>query len=244
MQKSDVKGHFADSSQRRYTMTNNDSEYDLTVYKEEFSSFTKRSLKRIKKEPFILLPGLKAYFKGLYYKIKFKILFKNVKIGKHFRVYGKLILTGPGRVIFGNDCFIISDVTKTVRIKSILPDSKLILGDHVGLNGTSIVFRDKISIGDFSNIADAYITDTSAHPISIDRRLYSVQDVPAENVYIGNNVWVSVNSVILKGVHIGDNSVIGACSLVRKSLPPNVLAAGIPAKIIRELPTSYSSSKK
>jgi len=225
-------------------MTNNKSESDLPAYEEAFSSFIKRSLKRINKEPYILLPGLMAYLKGLYYKIKFKLLFKKVKTGRHFRVYGKLIITGPGRVIFGNDCFIISQVTKTVRIKSMLPGSKIILGDHVGLNGTSIVCRDKISIGDFSNIADAYITDTSAHPISIDRRLYSAQDVPAENVYIGKNVWVSVNSVILKGVYIGDNSVIGACSLVRKSLPPNVLAAGIPAEIIRELPTSYSTANK
>lgn len=223
-------------------MTDNNSESNFLAYEEAFSSFTKRSLKRIKKEPYIFFPGFMAYLKGLYYKIKFKFLLKKVKIGRHFRVYGKLIITGPGRVIFGNDCFIISQVTKTVRIKTLLPDSQLIIGDHVGLNGSSIVCSNKITIGDFSNIADAYITDTSAHPISIDRRLYSAQDVPAENVYIGKNVWISINSVILKGVHIGDNCVIGACSLVRQSLPENVLAAGIPAKIIQELPESYSTT--
>ena len=225
-------------------MTDNNFESNSMAYEEAFSSFTKRSIKRIKKEPYIVLPGILAYLKGLYYKIKFKILFKNIKIGRHFRVYGKLILTGPGRVIFGNDCFIISQATKTVRIKSLHPDSELIIGNHVGLNGTSIVLKSKITIGDFANIADAYITDTSAHPISIDRRLYSAQDVLAENVHIGKNVWISINSVILKGVHIGDNSVIGACSLVRKSLPENVLAAGMPAKVIRELPKSYSSTAK
>lgn len=223
-------------------MTDNNSESNFKEYEEAFSSFFKRSLKRIKKEPYIFFPGFMAYLKGLYYKIKFKFLFKNIKIGRHFRVYGRLIITGPGYVIFGNDCFIISQVTKTVRIKSLLPDSELIIGDHVGLNGTSIVCRGKITIGDYSNIADAYITDTSAHPISIDRRLYSARDVSSENVYIGKNVWISVNSVILKGVHIGDNSVIAACSLVRKSLPENILAAGIPAKIIRELPKSHSAS--
>lgn len=225
-------------------MKDNNSESNLLAYEEAFSSFTKRSINQIKKEPHIFFPGILAYLRGLYYTIKFKFLFKKIKIGRHFRVYGKLMITGPGRVIFGNDCFIISQATKTVRIKSLHPDSRLIIGNHVGLNGTSIVCRNKITIGDFSNIADAYITDTPAHPISIDRRLYSAQDVSAESVHIGKNVWISVSSVILKGVHIGDNSVIGACSLVRKSLPENVLAAGIPAKVIRELPKSYSSTTK
>ena len=225
-------------------MNYGNSEQGPLTYEEIFTSFTKRSLSRLKKQPYILLPGIMAYLRGLYYKVKFKLLFKHIKIGKHFRVYGKLVITGPGQVIFGNDCFIMSQVIKTVRIRTLLPHSKVIFGNHVGLNGSSLVCSEKICIDDFSNIADAYITDTPAHPISIDRRLYSPPDIPAESVYIGKNVWISVNVVVLKGVHIGDNSVIAACSQVRKSLPSNVLAAGIPATVIRELPESYSPENK
>ena len=220
------------------------SEQDPVTYEEAFSSFSKRSLNRLKKQPYIFFPGVMAYLRGLSYKVKFKLLFKHIRIGRHFRVYGKLVITGPGKVIFGDDCFVMSQVIKTVRIRTLLPQSEVAIGNHVGLNGSSIVCSNKINIDDFSNIADAYITDTPAHPISIDRRLYSPLDIPAESVHIGKNVWISVNVVVLKGVHIGDNSVIAACSQVRESLPANVLAAGMPATVIRELPTSYSPENK
>lgn len=207
-----------------------------SVYEGAFASFFGRSLGRLKKQPYLLIPGIIAYARGFYYRIKFLFLFRKTKIGPHFRVYGGLIITGPGQVIFGKDCFILSQITKTVRITTQLPDSKVIIGEHVGLNGTSIVCYDQIVIGDYSNIADAYITDSSAHPLTSDRRLYSACDIPAEKVHIGRNVWVSTHVVILKGVEIGENSVIGACSLVRKSIPPNVLAAGIPAAVVKDLP--------
>jgi acetyltransferase-like isoleucine patch superfamily enzyme len=209
-------------------------------YEELFSSFFKRTKERLKKEPYLLIPGLVAYVRGLYYRVKFKCLFKRVRIGWHFRVYGKLSITGPGQVIIGKDCFILSQMTKMVCITTQIPDSKLTIGDHVGLNGTSIVCYDQIEIGEFSNIADAYITDSSAHPISPDRRIYSAQEMPAEKVSIGKNVWISTHVVILTGVHIGENSVVGAFSLVRNSLPPNILAAGIPARVLRVIPTSFS----
>lgn len=209
------------------------------IYEEAFSSFRNRSLKRLKRQPYLLLPGLIAYIRGLYYKFKFRIFFKNVKIGTHFRVYGRLVITGPGYVFFGRDCFVLSQITKTVRITTQVPNSTVVIGNHVGLNGTSIVCFDQIEIGEYSNIADAYITDSSAHPLSPDRRLYTATDIPAEKVHIGKNVWISTHVVILKGVHIGENSVVAACSLVRKSLPPNILAAGIPAEVIRKLPSSY-----
>ncbi|MDD5593804.1 MAG: acyltransferase, partial [Candidatus Margulisbacteria bacterium] len=61
---------------------------------------------------------------------------------------------------------------------------------------------------------------------------------PAQNdadVTIGRNAWIGVQSIILKGVTIGDNSIIAAGSVVVNDIPPNVLAGGVPAKVIKKL---------
>lgn len=222
----------------------NPEKKSVSLYEDSFSSFWKRSIRRLRKQPYLLLPGTMAYLRGLYYKFKFKVCLKHIKIGPHFRVYGKLVITGPGQVIMGKDCFILSQMTKTVCITTQRPQAKVVLGSHVGLNGTSIVCFDKIEIEEYSNIADAYITDSSAHPLSPDRRLFTAEDIDSERVHIGRNVWVSTHVVILKGVHIGENSVIAACSLVRESLPANILAAGMPSKVIKDISGSYSPKEK
>ena len=54
-------------------------------------------------------------------------------------------------------------------------------------------------------------------------------------VIIGNNVWLGSNVKVLKGVSIGDNSIISAGSVVTKSVPENVIAGGIPAKVIKDI---------
>lgn len=54
------------------------------------------------------------------------------------------------------------------------------------------------------------------------------------DVHIGRNVWIGTNCIILKGVTIGDNSVIAAGSVLVKSVPENVLAAGNPARVVKQ----------
>ena len=56
-----------------------------------------------------------------------------------------------------------------------------------------------------------------------------------DSVYIGNRVWVGARTVILPGVTIGDGAVIAAGAIVTKNVPPNVLVAGVPAKVIKSL---------
>jgi hypothetical protein len=82
----------------------------------------------------------------------------------------------------------------------------------------------------------AYVTDCDWHGI-YDR---TERDTQAYPVHIGNNVWVGDHATVLKGVSIGDNSIVAACSVVTKDVPPNVIVAGNPARIVKELDANAS----
>lgn len=97
--------------------------------------------------------------------------------------------------------------------------------------GSRISAAKKITIGDSTMLAaNAYVTDADWHG------LYDRRDTgTADPVTIGNNVWIGDSALVTKGVTIGDNSIIGARSIVLHDIPPNVVAAGNPAQIIKKL---------
>ncbi|WP_197702564.1 acyltransferase [Sulfuricaulis limicola] len=119
------------------------------------------------------------------------------------------------------------------------------IGNHVGMSGGAICCKSHVKIGDNTLLgANTIIADNDMHPIKPENRRYNCADVdiPAKPVYIGNNVWIGADVFICKGVSIGDNSVIGAKSLVSKSIPANCIAAGNPAKVIKKDLSQYSRS--
>jgi len=90
-----------------------------------------------------------------------------------------------------------------------------------------------IYIGDDCMISPNVVFATSGHPIlPILRTNNYVYNLP---IFIGKNVWIGSGAQILPGVTIGDNTVIGAGSVVSKDIPANVVAVGIPCKVIREI---------
>ena len=91
----------------------------------------------------------------------------------------------------------------------------------------------KIEIGDNTLIGPNTGIYTACHPIDYDKRLEGKEF--GKPISIGKNVWIGGSCIILPGVHIGDNSVIGAGSVVTKDIPSNVVAVGNPCKIIKEL---------
>lgn len=188
---------------------------------------------------------------GIFTKIK-RFCFISLRIWKYKtlsnckRVEGKpnlylpLLLKGKGKIKFGKNVQI--GVTLAHHTYSsynyILAnseDSEVIIGDNVVLaNGSSIQSDSKVTIGNNVMIGiNCFLVDTDGHDLDPEKRMDG--DVKKGQITIENNVVVFYNSVVLKGVTIGENSVIGSCSVVTKSIPPNVFAAGNPAKVIRSL---------
>lgn len=108
------------------------------------------------------------------------------------------------------------------------------LGNDVYANfNLTLVDDTDIYIGNNVLIGPNVIIDTGTHPVKPDIRKKQAQfNVP---VYIGDNVWIGGGSIILPGVKVGKNSVIGAGSVVTKDIPENVVAVGNPCRVLREI---------
>lgn len=101
-----------------------------------------------------------------------------------------------------------------------------------------------IEVGNDVQIAEGVKILTHGFDWSVLKGVYGDVLGSAGAVCIGNNVFIGVNSVILKGVHIGDNVIIGAGSLVNKDIPDNVVAAGNPCKVIMTLDKYHENRKQ
>ena len=123
---------------------------------------------------------------------------------------------------------------------------KIIIGDHVRFQRNVRLYSvEEIVIGDYTAISsNVCITDNNNHPVNPEFRRY-MRTTPHGSdarsgihsahkpVIIGKNCWIGENSRIQKGVTIGDNSIIAACSVVTKDVPANCIAAGNPARIVK-----------
>ncbi|KAA6130961.1 sugar O-acetyltransferase [Cupriavidus cauae] len=90
-----------------------------------------------------------------------------------------------------------------------------------------------ITIGEDVQIGPNVQLLTPTHPVDPELRRQKYE--AAKPIVIGNNVWLGGGAIVLAGVTIGENSVIGAGAVVTRDIPPNVVAAGNPARVIREI---------
>jgi hypothetical protein len=116
------------------------------------------------------------------------------------------------------------------------PQAVLEIGGGVGLTGGVICAAARVQIGDRVTIgANCTILDTDFHPLQAGPRGSSPAAGAAAEVVLEDDVFLGTQALILKGSHIGRGSVIGAGSVVAGVIPPGVVAAGNPARVLREL---------
>jgi acetyltransferase-like isoleucine patch superfamily enzyme len=134
----------------------------------------------------------------------------------------------------------------TVRSNPLGPNHAVILvtweegaclevGENFAMTGGTLCAAQRITIGDNVTVgANAIIADTDFHPLDAAAR--KVEDSGGESapVVIEDDVFIGMNCLVMKGVTIGAGSIIGAGSVVTRDIPPHVIAAGNPARIIRE----------
>ena len=168
------------------------------------------------------------------------VLLRKFSIGEGTRTQVPLRSEGEGTLRIGQNNSFGYRLTTMLGSGEILLQARdanavIEIGDENTFNNNiSIIANERIVIGSGCQIGDLVaIYDCDFHEINPATRNRS--HGPTKPVHIGNNVWLGSRVIVLKGVVIGDNSVIAAASVVTKSIPANCIAAGCPVDIIRSI---------
>jgi len=148
------------------------------------------------------------------------------------RVWGKPAVHNNGTMTIGERVRLIS-TTATLELAA-ESGGTLEIGSSTFINyGCSIAASRMISIGPRCNIGThVIIMDNDYHELDPERRLIRPESSP---IILEENVWICARAIILRGVKIGEGSVVGAGSVVTRDIPPRSLAVGQPARVVRSL---------
>ncbi|MDD6378620.1 MAG: acyltransferase [Prevotella sp.] len=189
--------------------------------------------------------SLKCKWYKLWNPIKFKIF--GIHIGKASKMMNKidLRLDPLANISIGHHFNVLSGDSLNALCRNtnlclkIENNARLTIGNYVGISGGCIWSTSSISIGDYAHVgANCLIIDGDIHNLDWkERRQDASKAIPYKKgpIIIGDDVWIGANSIILKGVRIGERSIIGAGSIVTHSIPKDCIAAGNPCRVIRNI---------
>ena len=166
-------------------------------------------------------------------------LFRIVSQLYRFRgaIVGRFCRISPFALIVNcaNGCVSFGDNVRVSPFVFIDPGcGKIVIGSNCSINPSCVIYgHGDLTIGDSVRIAAGTIIIPANHQFGdLDVPIHR-QGLSLKGIKIDDNVWIGSGSRILDGVHIGTGCVIGAGSVVTKSLPPNSVAVGVPARVIR-----------
>lgn len=186
-----------------------------------------------------------AIAQGYLYKCC-KIIFYSKTLGKTLRTnlvgFPIIDVAKTGKLIIDANVTLINNASSTLgrntRCKfCVYPGALLHIGENVGMSNTSIVATKQVVIGHNVLIGGGTtIVDSDFHSMN-PNDWHTPNDelnMISKEVNIGNNVFIGMNVIILKGVHIGDNAIIAAGAVVTQDVPRNQIWGGNPAVFIKE----------
>ena len=181
----------------------------------------------------------------LYFKLINNIIMKknNVQYKDNIKINGIINLHNQGKISLGENLKINSgikynpiggNINMSIHVGE---NAKLTIGNNCAMSNVAICCKKEINIRDNVYIGgDCRIYDTDFHSIKLNYRIEkSDPDIKTGSVLIEDGAFIGASCIILKGVKIGSNSVIGAGSVVTKDIPPNQIWCGNPAKYIKDI---------
>lgn len=172
----------------------------------------------------------------------------SVIIGKNHQIDGLLFIRNNGNIQIGSNFIArsgkrVNPIGGDTTCRLIIgKGAKLCIGNNVGISNSTIFCEISVSIGNNTLIGGGCkIWDTDFHSLNPANRAHPHGiDIAKAPIVIRDNVFIGAGSIILKGVSVGHNAVIGAASVVTKSVPDNELWAGNPAIFKRALDISQA----
>ncbi len=176
-----------------------------------------------------------------------------IEMGEGCRFYGLPVFRRlPGSTIrIGRNCQFRSAIwsnqvglNRRCTISTLSQDARIEIGEGCAFSSTAISAAQSVRIGSHVMCGgNVTIMDTDWHPLDAEERRAGAAGQFAP-VFIDDDVWLGLNVIVLKGVTIGARTVVAAGSVVTRSLPPGVIAAGQPARVIREIPVKVSNENQ
>lgn len=174
----------------------------------------------------------------LYFTPMFRSRLAGSSAHLHLAGSGMPLVTGPVRIVMGDRCRLSTALTISGRTAG---DStpKLWIGDNVGIGWqTTIAVGKTVTLENNVRIAGrAFLAGYPGHPINAEDRAAGKPDTDDQvgDIILRKNVWLGTGCTVSAGVEIGENTIVAAGSVVTKSLPANVIAAGAPARVVRSI---------
>ena len=152
-----------------------------------------------------------------------------VELGPGVMITGRLVVSGPGRVVIGAGCTIESKSAQPNRLSTLTPDAVIEIGPDSYLNGIRIAARESVVIGARATLGAGAIFDTDFHGTAPSERHTSS---PTRPVRLGDDVWLAERAAVLKGVTVWDAAVIGYGAVVTRDVDAGAIVASAGVRVV------------